>query len=171
MSPTQEIKRVRVYDASGAHLYDIGMSGSLSGQLEEPGSLVMDRARGELYISEWWNQRVSVFSLSGEFLRSFTYPISHKRAGISAQIALDAERGLVYLSIPTQNRILVTNRNGSCLASFGPSFADQPYRFESVTDITVDDAGNLLIADAVAKQVFRFPPYGSVPLPIEVPSG
>ena len=164
-------KRVRVYDANGAHLYDIGMSGSLPGQLEEPGSLVMDRARGELYISEWWNQRVSVFSLSGEFLRSFTYPISHKRAGIPAQIALDAERGLVYLSIPTQNRILVTNRNGGCLASFGPSFADQPYRFESVTDITVDDAGNLLIADAVAKQVFRFPPYGSVPLPIEVPSG
>ncbi len=157
-------KRIRVYDAGGAHLHDIGMSGSLPGQLEEPGSLAIDRARGELYISEWWNQRVSIFSLTGDFLRSFKYPISGKREGIPAQIALDAERDLVYLSIPTQNRILVMNREGSCLASFGPSFTDQPYHFEGVTDITVDDAGNLLIADAGSKRIFRFPPYDSASL-------
>ena len=152
-------KRIRVYDREGNHLYDVGSSGNTPGKLQEPGSIAIDREREELYISEWWNQRVSVFSLAGEFQRSFEYPIKKKRDSVAAQIAVDSQRGLVYLNIPLENRILVTDRLGNCLIGFGPNFLDPSLQFGNITDLALDERGNLLVADAAKNQVIRFPPY------------
>ena len=157
-------KRIRVYDASGAHLYDIGRGGSGAGELEEPGSLAIDPLRNELYISEWWNQRISVFSLAGEFLRSMNFPLPRDENGIAAQIAMDSERGLLYLAIPSLNRVLVMHRLGGCLLSFGPDFGNLDFRFTGLMDIAADEQGNLLAIDRNSKQIYRFPPYGTFPL-------
>lgn len=152
-------KRIRVYTESGTHIFDIGESGSLPGQLEEPGSIAVDLNSGELFVSEWWNQRVSVFSLSGNFLRSFPYPVTRRRDGVAAQIAVDPMRQLLYLSIPHQNRVVVMDYFGNCLSSMGSYSNDHVNSFQNVTDITVDEIGNLLVADNVAKRIFLYPPY------------
>ena len=152
-------KRIRVYTESGTHIFDIGEGGSLLGQLEEPGSIAIDHNSGELFVSEWWNQRVSVFSLSGNFLRSFPYPVTRQREGVAAQIAIDPQRQLLYLSIPHQNRLVLLDYFGNCLSSLGPYSNDHVNNFQNVTDITVDETGNLLVADNVAKKIILYPPY------------
>lgn len=157
-------KRIRVYSETGVHLMDVGESGSLPGQLEEPGSIALDELNDELYVSEWWNQRVSVFSLAGEFLRSFSYPFSRQRAGVAAQIAVDPQRRMVYLSVPHQNRVVILDAAGKCLASLGPFEASQTENFQNATDLAVDELGNVWIADHETKQIYKYTPHSLSPL-------
>jgi len=64
-------KRIRVYDANGNYLRDIGSAGSGLGQLDEPSGLAVDNADGLLYVADTWNKRVSVFDLEGNPKFSF----------------------------------------------------------------------------------------------------
>ncbi|MCY4008528.1 MAG: TIGR03663 family protein [Anaerolineaceae bacterium] len=157
-------KRIRAYSETGDHLLDIGESGSLPGQLEEPGSIALDDLNDELYIAEWWNQRVSVFSLAGEFLRSFAFPFSRQRGGVAAQVAVDPLRSLVYLSVPHQKQVVILDAAGNCLASLGPYETGLSGQFQNVTDVAVDERGNVWIVDHETKQMYQYPPHAQSPL-------
>ena len=70
---TQEI---RVFDSgSGAHLFTIGGSGDGPGEFRESRLLGFD-AEGSAYVYDFEHRRLSVFSESGEFLRTDLMPSS-----------------------------------------------------------------------------------------------
>ena len=72
-SQTQEI---RVFDSgSGAHLFTIGGRGDGPGEFRQSGLLGFD-AEGSAYVYDFEHRRLSVFSESGEFLRTDLMPSS-----------------------------------------------------------------------------------------------
>ncbi len=54
--------QIKVYDPSGTYVASIGSFGAEPGQLIEPGSLAW--GDGLLYVADWGNQRLQVFSVT-----------------------------------------------------------------------------------------------------------
>jgi DNA-binding beta-propeller fold protein YncE len=164
-------KRVRVYNAAGEFIRDIGMGGSGMGQLDEPAGLAIG-ADGRLYVADTWNRRVSVFTLDGnpamnfiaadgQTLNSFRVRGWFDDLGNRPYLAVDSPRGLVYVTDPDAGRVLVYDTAGNCVGSFGQLAREFPdlTQFSSVGGIRVDAAGNVYISDAGSGRILRFAPF------------
>jgi predicted membrane-bound mannosyltransferase/DNA-binding beta-propeller fold protein YncE len=160
-------KRIRVYDAGGNHLRDIGSGGTGTGQLNEPAGLAL-HPDGRLYITDTWNRRVSVFMLNGTHLFSFTIRGWYDDMGNRPYLAVDADRELLYVTDPDAGRVLVYDTSGECVGSFGQFNRENPdsTQFAIIGDIAVDDEGNVYVADLGSGRVLRFDPFER-PLPEE----
>jgi uncharacterized protein (TIGR03663 family) len=153
-------KRVRVYSADGEYLRDIGSAGSELGQLDEPAGLAIS-ADGRLFVADTWNRRISVFSLDGTPQYTFEVRGWYEDQGNRPYLAVDDVRNLLYVGDPEAGRILVYDTQGNCVGSFGqPSErAGDLSQFQTVAGITVDSAGNVLVADSGAGRVLWFSPF------------
>ncbi|MBL8164351.1 MAG: TIGR03663 family protein [Anaerolineae bacterium] len=172
-------KRVRVYNAAGEFLRDIGMGGSGMGQLDEPAGLAIG-ADGRLYVADTWNRRVSVFTLDGnpamnfvaadgQTVNSFRVRGWFDDLGNRPYLAVDSVRSLVYVTDPDAGRVLVYDTTGNCVGSFGQLSREFPdlTQFSSVGGIRVDAAGNVYVSDAGSGRILRFAPF--VPLTVQQP--
>jgi DNA-binding beta-propeller fold protein YncE len=154
-------KRIRVYDANGNYLRDIGSAGSALGQLDEPSGLAIDNADGLLYVADTWNKRISVFDLDGN--PKFTFDVRgwFEDLGNRPYLAIDSTRHLLYVTDPDAGRILVYDLQGNCVGSFGQP-TDTPTdlsQFTTVGGITTDADGNVYVDDASAGRVLKFTPF------------
>ena len=75
------------------------------------------------------------------------------------QVAVDAQ-GKFFVIEPGQRRIARFDATGNLLGRFGSS-GTGPDQFASVTDITIDPAGNVLVLDRTAKAVLVFSNAGA----------
>lgn len=67
-----QIPVVRVYDATGAHLLDIGRGGEGPGEFNRPGGLVVD-PDGRVLVSDEERHRVNVYSPDGRHVDTWTW--------------------------------------------------------------------------------------------------
>jgi len=153
-------KRVRVYTAQGEYLRDIGGAGSDLGQLDEPAGLAIS-ADGRLFVADTWNRRISVFSLDGTPQYTFDVRGWYEDRGNRPYLAVDSARNLLYVGDPEAGRILVYDTQGNCVGSFGQPTdrVGDLSQFQTVAGITVDAAGNVLVADSGAGRVLWFAPF------------
>jgi sugar lactone lactonase YvrE len=161
-------KRVRVYDAVGNYLRDIGSGGMLSGQLDEPAGLAVS-PDGRLFVADTWNNRISVFNLDGSPAYDFPVRGWYDDLGNRPYLALDNARNLLYVSDPDAGRVLVYDTQGNCLGSFGQpgDTALTPNQFQTTAGIAVDATGNVYVVDSGGNRVLRFPPFEAPPAPAE----
>jgi DNA-binding beta-propeller fold protein YncE len=159
-------KRVRVYDADGVYLRDIGSAGAELGQLDEPAGLAIS-ADGRLFVADTWNRRVSVFSLDGTPL--YTFPVRgwYEDLGNRPYLAVDSTRNIIYVGDPDAGRVLVYDLQGNCVGSFGqPTDGVGDFsQFNVVSGIWVDEAGAVYVADSGANRVLKFEPFVAEPVP------
>jgi uncharacterized protein (TIGR03663 family) len=153
-------KRIRVYTSDGQFLRDIGSGGSGPGQLDEPSGLAL-HPDGRLFVADYWNRRVSVFNTDGSFAYSFPVRGWYDEQGNRPYLAVDAARDMLYVTDPDAGRILVYNTAGNCLGSFGQASREgfDATQFRITSGITVDDSGNVYVADAGTGRVLRFAPF------------
>lgn len=158
-------KRVRVYDAEGNFLRDIGSAGAELGQLDEPAGLAIS-ADGRLFVADTWNRRVSVFDLQGTPL--YTFPVRgwYEDLGNRPYLAVDSARNVIYVGDPDAGRVLVYDLQGNCIGSFG-----QPVdgmgdlsQFDTVSGIWVANDGSVYVADAGAGRILKFDAFVAEPV-------
>ena len=108
---------VQVFDATGEHLRTFGRPGTGNGELLRPGGPFVDPARDEVYIPDFSNRRVSVFSTDGTWLR-------HYDRNLNDELRFDEVNGVVVdragrlLVIDTTARLFVLDRDGTLLHTF-----------------------------------------------------
>jgi uncharacterized protein (TIGR03663 family) len=156
-------KRIRVYDLDGNHLFDVGGAGSAEGDLNEPAGLATD-SENRLYVADTWNRRISIFdATTGEFIQTFRVRAWYNDRGNRPYLAIDDERGLVYVGDPDGGRVLVHDKDGNCVGSFGQSGtageALTNNQFVTVGGIALDGDGNVYVVDTTAGRVLRFAPF------------
>ncbi len=160
-------KRVRVYDANGQFLYDIGSAGSDLGQLDEPSGLAIDNDNNRLYVADTWNRRISVFDLTGTPL--FTFPVRgwYEDLGNRPYLAIDQARNLLYVTDPDAGRVLVFDLAGNCVGSFGQpaDTVTDASQFQTVGGIATDADGNVYVVDSAAGRVLKFAPFANAVMP------
>jgi len=113
--------------------FGAGAEGAAAGQLSEPTGIAVDDD-GNVYVAEFTNHRVSVFSASGAFLRAFGKDVVPGNAGIGAEIC-----------------------TASCKAGVASGEAGA---LDVPQGLAFDDAGNLHVADSDNDRISVFTPGG-----------
>jgi hypothetical protein len=67
-----DVPAVRVYDASGRHLSDIGRKGSGPGEFDRPSSVRVSPTDGRLYVRDGSQGRLNVFAADGSYLETWS---------------------------------------------------------------------------------------------------
>jgi sugar lactone lactonase YvrE len=68
--------QVKVYDNFATLQFTFGSQGSADGQFDFPIDIVLNELLGEVYISDFWNGRIVVFDLAGNWLRNIITPLN-----------------------------------------------------------------------------------------------
>lgn len=135
------------------------------GRLNYPVDIAIDR-EGLLYVADFYNDSISVFSAEGQFIRRFPDP--HKIVGRGASgsggtgiavTSVYAEGDRIYATDSYQ--VLVFGREGELIMQFGrPGTA--PGQFDRPGGIVVDQGGRITVADSNNNRVATFTPGGEV---------
>lgn len=108
-----------VYDYNGKFRRVIGSPGKAPGQFNYPTGVAVSDNR--IFVADFYNQRVQVLSPKGEVLNIL--PLERDKAKVGpvimpAAIAVD-KQGQLYVSDVNRQQILVFDRTGNYLRSFG----------------------------------------------------
>lgn len=138
--------RVVTVGADGAVLRAFGQGGDGPTGLEQPTDLAVDANRDRVYVADYGNRRVSVFTLEGA-------PVEHwRRAGPGQAfapyaVAVAPTTGEVYvISRLTGGRVERFDADGAWLSGWGAPGTD-PGQFNAPEDLAVDASGRVLVAD------------------------
>ncbi|HSL75606.1 MAG TPA: PQQ-binding-like beta-propeller repeat protein [Candidatus Limnocylindrales bacterium] len=159
---------VQVFEKDGSHIRTFGTLGAGPGQLNRPSLPVVDSDRGELYVPDFANRRISVFSTDGTWLRHYDRALNDKLVLDEVNwLALDQARRMFV--VDTTNQLFVIDQSGELLATyagtapdagdieFGPFVVDENGRMY-VADISGASDGRLIIGQLDAP---IWPPAGS----------
>lgn len=113
---------------------------------------------GTVYVSDFSNNRVEMFTTDGAYLGSFgTAQLNQPRG-----IAVDRTQGKVYVADEVNNRIDVYNSAGAYLSSFGSAGSGAGH-FQSPCSVAVDSQGNIYVGEILlggANRVQKFDSAG-----------
>jgi DNA-binding beta-propeller fold protein YncE/ribosomal protein L30E len=130
--------RLQVFTSDLVFVRQFGSRGTGDGQLLDPVDVIHDRSL-QLYISDFINQCVQVFTMQGRYLRSLV------AIGVPTGIATDGE--LVYI-IQQSGLLHIYRLNGDKVCSF-------PTTTHGV-DVAVDQDGFIYVCDRDNNQVIIF---------------
>ena len=106
---------VQVFSEAGEHLLTFAGPGHADGQLSRPAYPFLDEATRELYVPDFANRRVSVFSEEGTWLRHYSGDMGNgNRLGEVNAVAVDSA-GRVY-AMDTTSRVFVLEKDGKPIA-------------------------------------------------------
>ncbi len=129
-------------------------------KLARPFGLALD-GQEQLYVVEQEKKGISVFSPQGKRLRFITHPSLERPAGI----ALDRERGRIYLADTghtksMEHTVKIFNMNGDLLGTIGKGKGEGPGQFLFPTYLALDTKGNLYVTDTLNSRVQMFDANG-----------
>ena len=131
----------------------IAIQGSGEGQLDQPTDIAFDSV-GNMYVVDFGNDRVQVFSPSGSFLRTIGQPGTGP-GELKGLVSIHVDCNSVYVTEYENRRVSVFTMLGDFVASFGVQDSEEE-KFSSPWGITMDCDGYLYVCDTVNNCVYKF---------------
>ncbi len=141
--------RIVVFGPDGEYRRAFGKEGTGTAQLERPMHLSFGPDH-LLYVTEYLNDRVSVFRPEGTFMRHLTAPGFDAPAGV----VVDA-KGTVYVANFYGHEILVLSPDGDLVAKWGKPGRIWRGQLHYPTDVAIARDGALWVADAYNSRLQR----------------
>jgi DNA-binding beta-propeller fold protein YncE len=104
--------QIRVYDDQGGLLLTFGTSGTAPGELMHPSDIVISEGLGKVYVSDFGNERLSVFDLDGAPLPPIPAPRNDRGDPVFFRPA--------GLGIDPDGNLYVVDNGLSCVAILDP---------------------------------------------------
>ena len=124
---------------------EFGQYGSAPGQMVWPAGIAVD-SRQRLYVSDEWNQRISVFDTEGALLDEFGEPGSGPgQLKRPSGLALDAAENLLVVDAGN-HRVQKFTPDGRFMAEFG-GYGKGPGRFHLPWGVALNAAGEIYVTD------------------------
>jgi DNA-binding beta-propeller fold protein YncE len=128
------------------------------GQFVWPSGIALDSDRN-IYVTDAWTDRISVFSESGDFLRSFGSPGDGSgQFRRPSGIAIDEDDNLLVVDT-LNHRVQRLSRDGCYLSEWG-GMGSEPGQFDSPWGITTDADGCIYVADHLNHRIQKFDAEG-----------
>jgi len=133
--------------------------GTDEGRATWPNSVALD-SQGNVYLSDEWLNRISVFDGDGNYIKSWGKSGSGQGelSGASG-LAFDQNDNL-YVVDSRNGRVQVFSKDGDFQSSFGSQGSGQG-EFDTPWGITIDDAGSVYVADWKNNRVQKFSSDGT----------
>ncbi len=116
-----EARSVLVYDMAGSYITFFGSAGNDDGHFAFPTDIVINEEAGEIYVADFANRRISVFSLTGVWLRDLYAPANDSGDPIFSEpsgLGIDDD-GTLYVVDAALSCVVVMDRTGGLLDVFG----------------------------------------------------
>ena len=136
----QNNHRIQVLNTDLSIHRSLGKYGEGDGEFDVPVGVCFDTA-GNVYIAEYGNNRVQVFTTEGEFLQKFG---SGKLKG-PLHVAISST-GVMYVSEQTANRISMFTLTGEFIRSFGRK-GQREGQFDVPVTVIIDEDANIVVTD------------------------
>lgn len=136
--------RLIKYDVQGNRLTQFGEKGSGPGQLLEPIDVAIGPG-GDLYVTDVANLRIQHWDFFGRYQGEWA--VSPASAYNGPHLALAAD-GSLFVTTPEQHEVRRYSRGGELLGQWGG-----PEQFRIPVGLTVDESGNLYVADTLNHRV------------------
>ena len=135
-----------------------GSGGSGNGQFNTPIASAIDGA-GNIWITDWGNNRVQKFSPSGSFIASYgSFGSGNGQFSGPGGIDVNQSASNVYIADGGNARIEELSTTGTFVRSFGTTGSGKLTR---PGGLKVDSAGNVWVADMTADRVVEFSSTGT----------
>ena len=149
-------KRILEFTPAGEFIRQVGGSGLLLGQFEEPVDVVVHPLTGNVLVSDAWNRRIQVLSAELEPKGEWLIPTWESQEIWDKPYVAAAADGTVYATDPQFAQVFVISPGGFVQTSFG-KYGTELNRFAKPTGIVVDPlTGELLVADADNSRILVF---------------
>jgi len=155
--------RVQIFNSSGNHLATIGggACGTGNTQLCWPRHIAI--YGNLLYVADADNHRVQIFDISNPAAPVYTGTLGTTGSPGSGNNQFDTPQGVavdanyIYVADTENHRVQIFNRNTlAYVATIGGSYGTGVYQFKYPTDVAVDAAGNIYVADYANKRVQQY---------------
>ena len=151
--------RVVMTNLDEEYLGDFGGYGDQGGKFIRPTSIALD-SQQNVYVSDEWLQRISIFDKSGHFLDKWGVAGSQDgEFNRPSGLAFDKEDHL-YLVDSANHRVQIFTRDGKFLDQFG-ALGNGPGQFNMPWSINIDGQGRVYVADWRNDRVQKFSPGGN----------
>lgn len=134
---------VKIYYPDGTFRSSFGGSGYDYGRFNFPTGVALDDNNAEVIVSDFLNKRVLVFDYEGDYQRTIGGGWFSSVVERPQGIAVD-EQGRIYVVDPKQACILVFNRAGNLITTFG-EYGQNKGQFRIPLDIVIDGDSNILV--------------------------
>jgi len=153
---------VVVSTSTGAEIKTLGGFGNANGKMRSPHGLALD-ANDNLYVVDPGNFRIQVFDKNGNFLRKWGSKGSGpgQFQGDMRGIAINKAKGWVYVVDGEGNKISKFDLNGKFINKWGSAGYGNGQFADGGREATVDNAGNLWVADMPNFRVQKFTGNGA----------
>lgn len=145
--------RIQRFDADGNFVSAFGTAGFGPGELLGPGALAF-AATGHLYVADDQGSSVEKYTTSGTFVQDVVSTGPGQGFLVVTGLAVD-EVGALYTIDFSHDLAQKFSSTGTLLSRWGRSGVD-PGEFFFPTGITVDSAGNVLVADSANGRIQAF---------------
>ena len=164
----QRISKVTIGENWGEEefLGEFSRYGDGDGQLIWPAGIASNNA--EVFVTDEWLNRVTVFDKDDKFVRSFdtVQPGDGKTNG-AAGIAIAAD-GTIYVTDSRSHQVRMFKNDGTFISAFGSQGVSEG-QFDGPWGITIDNDGKVYVADFGNHRVQKFSADGKFELQIGRP--
>jgi DNA-binding beta-propeller fold protein YncE len=142
--------RVQKFSVDGKFLLQIGRCGTGPGEFERASGVVWHE--GLLYIADSFNNRIQIFSDTGEFRAVFGAPGTKVELGYPYALALGPQSDLFVIEYSTARVSRFDLKSGRLLGRFGSPGRGEG-QFATPWGIDVDSKGTILVADTDNRRI------------------
>ena len=129
----------------------LGKNGRGKGEFSHPRGIACD-STGNVYVTDYGNDRIQVFTAEGKFLRIFAMGMEGMKC-----VTVDTS-GVVYVSEINHHHVSVFTSEGQFVTSFGSGWGDGEGQgeFNCPYGLAVDDSGVVYVCDMLNNRVQVF---------------
>jgi DNA-binding beta-propeller fold protein YncE len=137
-----------------------GTTGSGDGQLKSPLGVAVEPTNGLVVVADEGNNRIEVFTPSGEFVRKFgSAGTGNGQFKALAGVATDS-KGNIWVADAENNRIQEFTEKGEFIRKFGTEGTGNG-QLRLPFDVAVDSSGNVWVADGLNQRIQEFTETGT----------